>query len=430
MEQRPVQGGRGRHDLGSGGLTAVVALVRRDPIWISALTFVVLLARGLTPFVRPQYMTDEPGAFAAAALADPVGSVLAPWNGFLYVATRLAHVSLVQFPQSIAPAAAVLWLYAVIAVVAALLASDRLAHAIPDRRARLALAVALAVLPGSRIPLASVLNAHWYLAIGLAALALAEDRPRWRLADLAGCGLAALSGPAALVLAPVYWIRARESRHRRSLAVVITVGALAQLVAFVGIERSSALGADAARVLMERLALAVLGESVGLSVSSIAPLALVGLAVASVLIVLARDVRRGTLATLALLAAALAVAGISTPADFSSPSSNTRYFLALSVLVALVVITGVVRRRPLALALAAVMAFGVVADFRLPVYPDARWAAAAACLESQGPCRVVTFTPAWSFTWPGREDYVRPVRSLDILERDCCVGRSPETDPP
>lgn len=42
------------------------------------------------------------------ARADPVGTLLAPSNGFVYAATRLAHVSLLSLPEAITPAWAVI----------------------------------------------------------------------------------------------------------------------------------------------------------------------------------------------------------------------------------------------------------------------------------------------------------------------------------
>jgi MFS family permease len=395
-----------------------------SPAGVGAITLLVLVARGLAPFTRPQYMSDEPAAFAAAALADPFGSVLAPWSGFLHVVARLAHLSVAPLPLAISPAVTVLELYIVIAIVAAFLSSSRLEAVIPDRRVRIAAALMLAVLPGTRIAIASVLNVHWYTALLLAALAVATDTPRWRWFDRVAVVLASLSGPATIVLAPVYWSRVRESRHRLVLALIVTAVAVVQGLVYLASDRASAIRADAPGILVERVGLSVLGEGLGALVPP-AVLVVVGAAIAVAIVKLVRGVTPRALTTFGLLGLALAVAGVMTQSDFSTPSASTRYFIPLAFVVSLVVLAGLRNRRVVAFAISAVLLIGVVRDYRIPTYPDAGWPAAAACLEQDAPCRVETFTAKWSFTWPGRRDYRRPAVPADVIDHDCCVNDAP-----
>ncbi|HEX5824143.1 MAG TPA: hypothetical protein VFY18_06780 [Candidatus Limnocylindrales bacterium] len=400
-----------------------VALVL-SPAGIGAITLLVLFARGLAPFIHPQYMSDEPAAFAAAALADPVGSVLAPWSGFLHVVARLAHLSVAPLPLAISPAVTVLELYIVIAIVAAFLSSSRLEAVIPDRRVRIAAALLVAVLPGTRIAIASVLNVHWYTALLLAALAVSTDPPRWRWFDRVAVALASLSGPAAIVLAPVYWARARENGHRLVLALIVTTGAVVQGLVYLASDRTSSIRADAPAILVERIGLSVLGDGLGALVPP-SVLGFVGVAIAVAIVTLVRGVTPRVLATFGLLGLALAVAAVMTQSDFSTPSAGTRYFIPLAFVVSLVVLAGLRNRRVAAFVLSAVLLTGVVRDYRIPTYPDARWPDAAACLEQGARCRVEVFTAKWSFTWPGRRDYRRPEVPADVIDHDCCVNDTP-----
>ena len=395
-----------------------------SPTGVGAITLIVLLARGLAPFTHPQYLSDEPAAFAAAALADPLGSLLAPWSGFLHVVARLAHLSVAPLPLAISPAVTVLELYIVIAIVAAFLSNSRLEAAIPDRRVRIAAALMVAVLPGTRIAIASVLNVHWYTALLLAALAVATDTPRWRWFDRVAVVLASLSGPAAIVLAPIYWSRARENGHRLVLALIVTAGAVVQGLVYLASDRTSAIRGDAPGILVERIGLSVLGEGLGVLVPP-SVLMVAGAAIALAVVALVREVTPRALATFGLLGLALAVAGVLTQSDFSTPSASTRYFIPLAFVVSLIVLAGLRNRRVAAFAISAALLIGVVRDYRIPTYPDARWPDAAACLEQDTPCRVETFTAKWSFTWPGRRDYRRPEVPADVIDRECCVNDAP-----
>jgi len=395
-----------------------------SPAGVGAITLVVLLARGLAPFIHPQYVSDEPAAFAAAALADPLGSVQAPWSGFLHVVARLAHLFVAPLPLAISPAMTLLELYVVIAIVAAFLSSSRLEAVIPDRRVRIAAALMVAVLPGARIAIASVLNVHWFTALLLAALAVATDPPRWRWFDRVAVVLASLSGPAAIVLAPFYWSRARESGHRLVLALIVTAGAVVQGLVYLASDRTSSIRGDAPRILVERIGLSVLGDGLGALVPP-SVLVFVGVAIAIAIVTLVREVAPRALATFGILGVALAVAAVMTQSDFSTPSASTRYFIPLAFVVSLVVLAGLRNRRIAAFAIAAALLAGVVRDYRIPTYPDAHWANAAACLEQETRCRVEVFTAKWSFTWPGRRDYRRPAVPADVIDHDCCVNDAP-----
>jgi hypothetical protein len=92
--------------------------------------------------------------------------------------------------------------------------------------------VALLCSPQVNDVLATLVNAHWWLGVGLLVLGMLKD-PMSRLAqagEIAFALVAALSGFAALYALPILSVRAIRERSRQSLAVlsVVVAGLLAQ----------------------------------------------------------------------------------------------------------------------------------------------------------------------------------------------------------
>jgi hypothetical protein len=150
---------------------------------------------------RPQFIWEETAAFWAPTFTlDPIRYLIEPWSGYLVVPVRAAYLIARIGPFEIAPAITVVLHAMAIGLVAAFLASDRLAVAIPDHRVRVAFALSIAVLPIIS-PYLSVTSGQWFFALALAGMSLSPTR-RWDYPVLA---LTCLSGPATLLSVPLFW---------------------------------------------------------------------------------------------------------------------------------------------------------------------------------------------------------------------------------
>ena len=130
--------------------------------------------------------------------------------------------------------------YNVVALVvqvlpAAFLATPRFSRAIPDFRIRLLLAFLYIGLPNSYELHVNITNAMTHLGLLAALVLLAEPSKRlgWRVFDVSVLALAGLSGPFAIALTPVAflrWMTGRTDRWR--LVVFLVVLACAAIQAF------------------------------------------------------------------------------------------------------------------------------------------------------------------------------------------------------
>lgn len=294
-------------------------------------------------------------------------NLAAPWNSFLYPVIRLAFLLARPFGDA-APLVTSLAMVAGIALVAAFLASDRMADAIPDQRVRLASAVGLAALPyGDARIYTTTINLHWFLAIYLGALLLATPTVGgWRIVDRIGA-LAAFSVPAVMFLAPLYLWRRRHV-DRWVLAVVLS-GAAAQVASMLLSPRAS--GGDPLSLAghaIVRMGLAPLGDRNGwvLIDNPALGIALALLVLAAALLLRDR-LPAPTVVVFGVLAAALGVAGMSTgiPDQLSRPDEAARYFVVGAWLLLTIAAAGLVSRRPAGVVLGALLVFGIMTTFIL-----------------------------------------------------------------
>lgn len=381
----------------------------RLEVFLPVLGLFLLVVRGPELLLRPQFVYEEAGAFWAWSFeGDPIGQILRPWSGFLQVAPRIAFLAGHAVPPTAAPAITTLILFALIAAVAAFLVSDRLSEAIPSRMARLLLASLLFLLPGVGAAFQSVLNAQWFLSVYLLGLLLATDPSRrWAAIDLVGGLIAGLTGPFAIVLAPLF-VATRSSPHRSRLAFVMSACAVVQVAVFLMSSRRPVGLADpgsAVAVVIEHFAALVVGRSFAeFTFAAMRPaLIVIGLLAA---VVTWRSLvslpRRTVLAALYLSVATAALGLASTGTTYLAlPDQGARYFLAAAVVVAMAVAAATTSRRPVGLVLAGLYVFGIVGDLRLAPSPDSRWAEQASCIGGLAPCTVLVEPPAWSVVWPG-----------------------------
>lgn len=174
--------------------------IRLAIIW--AVVSVVAFLRA-TPYL----VWEEPTEFwARVPTMPPLSYLVEPWAGYLQLPARatflVAHavdsVTLTRILGAV-----------VVGLVAAFLASDRLAPAVPGRRVRLAFALSLALLPVAE-PYVGPLNAQWWLALFLVGMVLTTERRWW---DYPAIAFAGLSGVGACLALPLF-------RDRRGLVLL------------------------------------------------------------------------------------------------------------------------------------------------------------------------------------------------------------------
>jgi hypothetical protein len=366
---------------------------------VALVVVATLVLRRPEAVLRPQFMYEEPYAFYAVARSvPPIEAIFKPWGGLLQVPPRLVHTALLGVPGEIAPAIAILVLYAIVGAVAAFMASDRMSDAIPSRATRVVFGLSLGVVPAAAGPLISVINAHWFLVLYLIGLSVATDSRRWRWVDRLGAGLMAVSGPFSMFLWPLFG-------RRRDLLLIVGAGGLIQAAYLLASTRrppSIDVPAIAAAV-VERTGTTILGSHAGSNVlvGGLVVVAAVVVAAGAVAIATSRLPRR-TIAAFGYGTGAIAVLGVTIAGGpaFADPGTGIRYFIPLTCFLMLVAIAGIVARQRAVIPLAAALAVGVVGDLAMFPTPDADWPAAVACIQSAGPCRVNVYPDRWSFTWP------------------------------
>lgn len=138
-------------------------------------------------------------------------------------------------PVSLAPLLGNFVALFVVALVAAFIASDRLAGLIPSRRLRLVVALYFALLPTTYMTLGSITFIQFYLAIFLLAAAV-SDAPRTRVESAgtyAAVVLAAATGPFGLLFLPLFAGRLvlRRDTYSALMLASVALPAIAQAAA-------------------------------------------------------------------------------------------------------------------------------------------------------------------------------------------------------
>jgi hypothetical protein len=354
------------------------------------------------------------------------------YAGYLNVLPRIVAALEWTVPPAYAPVVGNVIALGAVALLAAFIASDRLANVFPDRRTRIVLAALLLLLPGSWETLGSITLVQWYVAIYLVAVAIANppSRRAFQAVEAIVVAGASLTGPFAILFAPLFWARAfiRRDRWSATLAGIVSVCGAVQLVILSASGQRSAAIPDAAAVLTDlanRLWSTMLGglwvsgaETLGLD-PRLVGLASIALVVA--LLVVWMSVPRVPRIVFAYAAAAIvATTVLDQPHGFpDSPYLAGRYFLVpafcVAVAVACQVGTSAGRSRAVAIAglvVSGVFLFGIVGDARLPAHPDYGWPQRSACVGGEAPCTApVEFPAAWTIHWPGSGGtYVQPGR--------------------
>jgi len=399
-------------------------VTRGDIAWVVApLTFGVLVLRRPEAIVRPQFYWEEADAFRAWVFAgEGADLLLRPWAGYLTLIPRTAHVAASWLPPQIAPVITTAILYSIVAFAAAFIASERLAVALPSRTVRLLISGLVVLLPGAGPMLLSSLNVQWFMAIIVAAIALATEatsrRQRWL--EVVAVAVASLTGPLAPVYVALFGLR-RLTRHRIVLMGSALVGSIVQLIVFAASARPLAKGYDAVStitVLLERSATSLLGTRLGLFADELPTsisVILGGFILASAMLCL-RALPRQTWMTLTILGATTAILGtIATgPRELAASPTHERYFVLGAFAIGAIGIAGLAGGRRWALPIVLLLGAGVIGDVRIDSLQDTSWAANSSCIGSNRRCFVPIYPAPWSVSWPGNPDAYVPADGVDV----------------
>lgn len=398
-----------------------------------------LIARRPEQVLRAEF-TNEDGQvfFIGTFFGGPFETLLRPHGGYLHFAPRLIAELERLVDTANAPLVGNVSALLVTLVVACYVGSHRLSDVIPNRGLRLAAGATIILLPNVSETHAAAMYTNFYLGALLLAIALART-PESRVGkviDLLLAGIASLSGPVCVLVAPLFVARAARARDRFSvmLAGTVLVAASIQFVLTWALGRFAhvgplEIGAIARVVTMELWALSIgatwttVLDSLGLPV----PFVLVGTAALAVLVGLTLSALprwlAWRLAMVGVVLVALSIPSMGLDSDGpENPFLLSRYFLVPSVAMALLVVAALARvsevgrvARMATIVVAGLFVFAIVGDFRLPSRPDLDWPERSACIGGESPCVVpVTIVEVWSIEWPGAAGpYVQPEPALD-----------------
>jgi hypothetical protein len=375
-----------------------------------------VVARRPQVLLQPEFRVEDGQTFYIGTyFGSPLDQLFRPYQGYLHVVPRLVGFLERAVRVSAAPLIANAAAIAVAVAVAAYITSERLAPVISKPRLGLALAAVVLLLPGAAELQGSITFAPWYVAVFLIAAAVASEpdsRPGKGF-ELAALATAGLTGPAVLFVAPLHVASAVVARTRWRLATAFCVcaAALVQLGFLVTSTRDPARGGsfiDALDVVAVRGVIEpIFGERLTPTLAPSTALAAAGVVVAC-LVFAARGLPRSWLMVLAYLwlvsVGAALVGSLDTYADLRQPYVAERYFylsgLAIAALIAAAIAA---KRRPIALALGAMLVVGILKDFRIDPVPVEHWATRSACIGGPVPCRVpIDPVSSWTIHWPGR----------------------------
>lgn len=202
-----------------GRLAGILALV------------VLTVARRPEVLLHAQFWAEDGTVWYAEAYnTGGLRALFVPVVGYFQTLPRLTALLGTAVPLSLAPLLFNLVAVTIQILPVAFLLSDRLAGW-ASRNTRFVLAFIYVVLPNSHQVHGNITNSQWHLAT-LAVLILAADPPPsrlWAAFDLTLLAACALTGPFAIVLAPLavwVWVARDRERWRGVRASVIAGGAL------------------------------------------------------------------------------------------------------------------------------------------------------------------------------------------------------------
>lgn len=202
--------------------------------WVALISLLLVISRRPDVVLHAQFWAED-GKYWYKNAYD-----LGPWmpllqqqNGYLQTVSRLIADLGLLMPLAWVPLFFNLCALGFQILPVLLLYSGRGRQQVPDRLTRALISLFYLGHPYSTEVHANVTNIQWHLAVAAAmVLAFPESRVGWvRKADAALLGLASLSGPFGLFLAPLAVALAAWRREVRSLAMAVWISVLAGLQA-------------------------------------------------------------------------------------------------------------------------------------------------------------------------------------------------------
>jgi hypothetical protein len=384
--------------------------------------FLLLVARRPETVLRPEF-TFEDGIewYLGAWQLSPSDAIVTPYAGYLHFVPRVVGFLERLGPVSLAPWVGNTIALLIVALIATYISSDRLSSLVPSRFVRLIIALYLVVLPTTGMTLGSITFVQFYLALFLVAVALSNGsttRFQEATTDVL-VAMAVATGPFGLLLVPLFVGRLAVRRDGDSallLAVVALVAAV-QAGTLLSIGRPYAAPPTTSPsaillVIMGHGATVLFGgRLIAKAIESGLPLWWVPTLGAAALGLAATHLRRlpwqwllmaGYVATV-IIVPALA-AGSDDTALLLDPRSAARYFLVPGALLGASLIFAIAKRprSAPAVAMAAILAVGIIGDFRLKPNPDLDWLQASRCIGLETACVVPVYPGGpWDIHWPG-----------------------------
>ncbi len=396
---------RGAGAVGRVGERAALALT--TPISAFAVAFLLLFLRRPETLTRAEFFADDAGFYQDARTYGPQ-TMAVTYDAYLASVQRAVALLETTVPPVWAPLVGNLIALIITASVAGFLVSDRMSRFIPDRRWRLVLALVFVMLPAVSEVSGTVRDIGWVLAVYLLGLLVATP-PRsavGRLGDALGIFIAGLTGAAAILLWPLFAVRAWRDREWLWHFVCISGAATIQLVLLALIPRNPAALTDWSLVPEVMLRRDLVQPLTGVYGPDLSPMMVV-LVVAALIAAVWRLPRAWVAAGLAIvvLVPLVSIRSTATPTatllDARDLFSAGRYFYLTGIVIAGLIVVALARREWLAIPAAALLCLGIVVDARLPAVPPAGWAEHAACIGGPVPCTVAVQPDAvWNVHWP------------------------------
>lgn len=403
------------------------------PLWFHLVLLVALVAsHDLARLSNPQFWAEDGVAWYREAYESGAASLFVPFNGYFQTLPRFVALPASLLPLVWGPSVFLCAAFFFQLLPSLLFLSARLDGAGVSRRARVLLAYFCVVAPNAWEVHLNLTNSQWFLALS-AFLLIFSSEPRslmGRFFDIAVLLLCGLSGPFAILLAPVAtwrWIE-RRTQFRCLRALSLLLGASAQALSVLstaGASRSEAtLGASfngLVEIIAGQILLAgTLGRSAAVWFIAAAgewyPLfSMLLCAAAGTVVVLAWKLEKsGSFRMFLVFAAGLLAAALVSPQVsldvpqwqvLAVPGNGGRYFLipVLAWFACVLVIgcrgAGLVRLAGVMLSF--LFAVGIASDWQHPPLPDKGFGVKALVFEKLPSGQVSSFEIApngWSMT--------------------------------
>lgn len=391
----------------------------RMPLFL-VLGAALLVARRPEMLTKPEmYAESAPVFYIPTFFNDPASLLTTPYAGYLHLLPRLvAWLDRLVAPDVVPMVEAAVSIIGTV-LIAGFIASERLSSALPRRRDRYLLATMILVTPSAREVVGIEVNLQVAGAAYLVALSVAHraETLTWRVVDAVGATLASLSGPFAIFLLPLFWLR------RSPNTMVVTACVVIQLAVAINTEQRSftvpAVG-DLFGAIGIRITAAVLGPAP----AQLLPHGLALLILALLVLAIAHVPPRRWL-PFAYAACAVGGMGLFTEGVAAEVSRNAlsfeRFFFLAPIAVTAGTLAGIQSARPIARragqVLGVLLLSGVLLHLRVPGLPDGDWPRESACIGSQAACVIEVVPRRFSLTWPGAAgEYPAPQLPSEVVE--------------